>query len=102
MRLVYTDNGEEVKVGDIITREDRRQYQVVYFREPHKSSSSGKVTVKAPDEDEHSMGMEYYVSIIGAKWIEREDQGWDPTPYCINCGAMEAHQCDCGPFADNH
>ena len=107
MRLVYKDTGEEVKVGDVITREDRRQYQVVYFREPHKSSSSGKVTVRAPDEGSHSGGMEYFVSIIGAHWIEREDQGWvdpdyDPTPYCAWCNAMDPKDCDCGPIAENH
>jgi len=25
----------------------------------------------------------------------------DPTPWCIYCGAMEAHDCYCGLLADN-
>lgn len=71
MRLVYKATGKEVKVGDIATMRDGNQCEVKYFRPPHKSSSSGKVTVK---EVGCSCDMEYYVSVIGAEWIEREDR----------------------------
>lgn len=71
MRLVYKATGEEVKVGDVVTMRDGNQCEVKYFRPPHSSSSSGKVTVK---EDGRSFQMEYYVSVIGAEWIEREDR----------------------------
>jgi len=27
---------------------------------------------------------------------------YDPTPYCIVCGAMTSKQCNCGPYAENH
>lgn len=37
-----------------------------YFSHPHKPSSEGKVSLEN--------GMEYYVSVIGAEWIEREDR----------------------------
>lgn len=71
MRLVYKATGEEVKVGDIATMRDGTKCEITYFKPPHKSSSSGKVTVK---EDGDTFCREYYVSIIGAEWIEREDR----------------------------
>lgn len=79
MRLVYTNEpyvpselqGKEVQVGDR-ARTFRGEYcEVSYFRPPHKPASSGKVTVKFTEDD---IGMEYYVSVIGAQWIEREDR----------------------------
>lgn len=75
MRLVYKETQQEVKVGDVFINKDGDALKVTYFKEPHKSSSGGKVSVEingGPGE------MEYYVSVIGAKWIEREDQGWKP------------------------
>lgn len=71
MRLVYKATGEEVKVGDVVTTFRGKKCEVKYFREPHKPSSEGKVTVK---EEGSSFCMEYYVSVIGAEWIEREDR----------------------------
>lgn len=74
MRLVYEGTGKEVEVGDEVTARDGEVMEVTYFREPHKPSSSGKVSVKKPGT---SWSAEYFVSVIGAKWIEREDQeGW--------------------------
>lgn len=79
MRLVYTNEayvpdelkGKEVHVGDKARTFRGEPCVVTYFRLPHKSSSSGKVTVCFGNED---IGSEYYVGVIGAKWIEREDQ----------------------------
>jgi len=98
MRLVYEKTGAEVKVGDTIKVERRDQtveLRVDYFAEPHKPSSSGKVTVM-----ESTGGTsEYFVGVIGAKWIEREDQKvcpecdmWadGPNGECIN-------NCDTAP-----
>jgi hypothetical protein len=42
------------------------------FREPHKPSSSGHVVVK--EMTELGFSKEFYVSVIGAEWIEREDR----------------------------
>jgi hypothetical protein len=73
MKLVYTDNpARAVKVGDVVTLRDGEQVRVSYFRPPHKPSSSGRVNV-------HNVATpqavrEYYVGVIGAEWIEREDQ----------------------------
>ena len=27
---------------------------------------------------------------------------FDPTPWCIGCGAMKLESCDCGPIAENN
>ena len=99
MRLVYESTGAEVKVGDTIKVERRDQtveLRVDYFKEPHKPSSSGKVIVMEPTGGTS----EYFVGVIGAKWIEREDQKVCPTcdqwadgpnGECINrCGPQTA------------
>ena len=66
MKLVYEGTTREVKVGDEVTLGDGETVTVTYFRPPHKPSSSGKVSVDG--------NREYYVSVIGAEWIEREDR----------------------------
>ena len=65
MKLVYTETNEPVNVGDRVCGLGAPM-EVTYFREPHKPSSEGKVSL--------SNGREYYVSAIGAKWIDREDR----------------------------
>lgn len=69
MRLVYSDTKKEVKVGDILHRNGRK-FEVEHIRKPHKPASSGYVTVLVND----SAPREFYVSVIGAEWIEREDR----------------------------
>lgn len=72
MKLVYKATGKPVAIGDRV--ELRGQpFVVTYFREPHKPASEGKVTLRVPEAQEPS-GTEFYVSIIGAEWIEREDR----------------------------
>ena len=73
MRLVYTKTGVEVKLGDVVQL-DGVDHLVTYFTEPHKPSSSGKVCIRWGEQT--GLGHEYYVNVIGAEWIEREDQGW--------------------------
>jgi hypothetical protein len=73
MRLVYTKSGAEVRVGDTVHINDE-PHVVWMFSEPHKPSSSGKVFVRSMDD--MRFGSEYYVGVIGAEWIEREDQPW--------------------------
>ena len=85
MRLVYEKTGEEVKVGDIVELRDSTKVVVTFFREPHKPSSTGKVSVESPKSittlgDDRRGSSEYFVGVIGAKWIEREDQ-----EVCPNC-----------------
>jgi hypothetical protein len=84
MRLVYdADPTQEVEVGDVVylplNRDDPsdtrvRRLVVECFRPPHKPSSSGKVTVRETFAGGESVTHEYYVGVIGATWIEREDR----------------------------
>ncbi len=79
MRLVYKNSGNEVKVGDVVPDFRGELQKVISFREPHKPSSSGKVSVKTPlppvgDGPAFSDEREYFVSVINAEWIEREDR----------------------------
>ena len=64
MRLVYEKTGEEVKVGDAVTAFHGRNVKVLQFKHRHPGSN-GKVTVT-----EDKWMQEYYVSVIGAKWVK--------------------------------
>jgi len=71
MKLIYTATGKEVAVGDVAkTFRGEPPVIVVSFKKPHKSNASGKVFVKYSSD---GVQMEYYVSVIGAMWINRED-----------------------------
>lgn len=75
MRLIYTKTGGPVQLGDVVQL-DGEMHTIVSFRPPHKPSSSGKITLKAQGAQYES---EYFVGIIGAKWVDREDQAaWAP------------------------
>jgi hypothetical protein len=80
MRLVYQHTNTEVKVGDLCRLSDGEWVKVSSFAKPHKPESSGKVNVLhgAFDQERFVCDSEledtYYVSIIGAEWVEREDQ----------------------------
>jgi hypothetical protein len=87
-----TSRGERVKVTS--------------FREPHKRSSVGKVCVDHLHKDAGNRGRtEYFVSVIGAEWIEREDRTVCPTcdawtdalgdciNHCVLKEAKEAREC---------
>ena len=72
MKLVYEASGKEVQVGDTVHL-DGNAYTVWHFDKPHKPASSGKVFIR-PISNENGFSAEYYVGVIGAKWIEREDR----------------------------
>ena len=67
MRLVYKNSKEEVKIGDKVLTETQNKYAT----KPHKSASAGFVTLKENNSD---LSMEFYVGVIDAEWIEREDR----------------------------
>lgn len=87
MKLVYTDGankGQEVKVGDVVVLRNGDKAKVHYFAKPHKPSSSGKVSINRMYERNgarliNNSTEEYYVGVIGAEWIEREDRPFEPT-----------------------
>ena len=70
MRLVYNDTGVEVKVGDKAVLRDGSTAVVNLFPKPHKPASSGLVYITTETEAE----IGYYVAVINAQWIEREDR----------------------------
>lgn len=73
MRLVYTATQKPVQIGDTVTLRDNQRFTVDHFAKPHKPDSEGKVALK-PYGWSTSSCSEYFVSVIGAEWIEREDR----------------------------
>ena len=72
MKLVYDiTNNPPVKLGDPVIVSGT-PYYVMSIVKPHKPSSTGRVLCKAMTEE--AWICEWYPSVIGAKWIEREDQ----------------------------
>jgi hypothetical protein len=72
MKLVYTDGGREVRIGDTITLLDGETIIIRRIDKPHKPSSTGRVQVGFHDTDYER---EFFPVVVGAEWIEREDQG---------------------------
>lgn len=74
MRLVHKATHGPVLVGDEVTVRGE-PHVVVFFRPPHKPASEGRVIVRPTDEPFCSRSQaEYYVSVVGLEWIEREDR----------------------------
>ena len=63
--------GDAVHLGDNVFTSRGEKVIVNHFAQPHKPSSSGKISVQHEGD---TSSMEYYVGVIGAKWIDREDQ----------------------------
>jgi hypothetical protein len=70
MRLVYTSTQQPVQIGDIVTIDDE-EVVVNDIRRPHKPASTGRVYVRYAGA---RYDAEFFPSVIGAEWIEREDQ----------------------------
>lgn len=75
MKLVHKETGKPAKVDDFVFDKDGDTWILKYFVEPHKPSSEGKVTVL---HEEDKFIMEYYASVVGLEWIEREDRELPP------------------------
>ena len=73
MKLVYNDTSVEVKVGDRDKTFRGEMVEVVSFNKPHKPSASGRVCLRSVDSIDRDV-FESYVTVIGAAWIDREDQ----------------------------
>lgn len=70
MRLVYELTGRECKPGDV-TIIKGEAWIVTLTPKPHKPASSGHVHLTSPCGAHTAT---YYVGVIGAEWIEREDR----------------------------
>lgn len=72
MRLVYDESGDApVVLGDVVHVQGTPYYVMSIIR-PHKPASTGRVICKAMTDVPWIC--EWYPSVIGAKWIEREDR----------------------------
>lgn len=83
--LIYKDTLEPVKVGDVVYIDDQRMY-VRYFKEPHKPSSQGHVSVAV--DMKTGNWTEYYASVIGAWWVGLSDRE-DPVFYRHACEMID-------------
>ena len=75
MKLVYEESGERVDSGDHVTLRDGEEAIVEWCERPHKPSSQGHVTLRMKKSNGTQ---QFYVSVIEAKWVEREDRGFIP------------------------
>ena len=71
MKLTYTITGKEVQIGDEVKTHSGEVVIVKSFAPPHKPSSEGKVWIRYDGWDSD---VERYASVIGAKWVDREDR----------------------------
>ena len=71
MKLVYEKDSREVHVGDSVETFRGEKCVVRSIEKPHHGGSTGRVYVNI-ETDEGRRG--FFPSVIGAKWIEREDQ----------------------------
>jgi hypothetical protein len=81
MKLVYEADGQEVKIGDQVRTHGGMKATVQGITKPHKPSSTGRVHIVEALEDckdlfypDQPATETFYPGVIGAKWIDREDQ----------------------------
>ena len=79
MELVYEKSEKPVEIGDVHTLSDDYKVNITGIQEPHKPGSTGRVFCsvlsKEVNNKEYGIGtMAYFPGVIGAKWINREDQ----------------------------
>jgi len=68
-KLINKETRKEVKEGAIITDFRGDTAVLVGFREPHKPSSTGRVSVK---EDGSSFAREYFPSVFGLEIVDHQ------------------------------
>ena len=79
MKLVYKKSGNVVLPQDVVETSKGMKVEVLSFQPPHKPGSSGKVCVRSL---ENGWTQQFFVGVIGAEWIEREDR----SPLNFNLG----------------
>lgn len=87
MKLVYDLDGTEVCVGDEVQVDKTTRVVVEAIVKPHKPSSTGRVRVRMLEpESEKGAKLEWFPSVIRAKWIDREDQRPPKKLHCLEEG----------------
>ena len=71
MKLIFTETGNEVKLGDMARTFRDEEVKVVGIDAPDKSSSTGRITVRFSDG---GASQSFFPSVIDAEWIDREDR----------------------------
>ncbi len=69
MKLVYSNNGVEVKAGDPAKTFRGESVTVKAIIKPRSPQSTGRVEIEIDGGT-----AENYPSVIGAEWVGREDQ----------------------------
>jgi hypothetical protein len=72
MKLIYDTTKAPVNTGDVVHLSDGSAHIVYRVVEPHKPSSTGRVQLQSMCERKYYN--EFYPSVIGATWIDREDR----------------------------
>lgn len=72
MELVYESSMQPVKLGDVVHLDRYPACIVLNIIEPHKPASTGRVHLRTMSESKTFL--EFFPSVIGAKWIGRTDQ----------------------------
>ena len=65
MRLIYENNGRQVKEGDVVKTFRGDMCKIVRMVQPHKSSSTGLVYV-----EQNKFVSGFYPEVVGAVWID--------------------------------
>ena len=68
-RLINKETREEVKEGAIVTDFRGDKSILIGFTEPHKPSSTGRVSVK---EDGSCFAKEYFPSVFGLEIVDHQ------------------------------
>lgn len=90
MKLVYNETGKEVQIGDeviILEKAFAVRHTVTDIVKPKHGGSTGRVYIRS-DSERYAHG--FYPSVIGATWIEREDQGREELVLQDGFGAFSA------------
>jgi hypothetical protein len=74
MKLVYTATAAEVKQGDAVTLREGVAHVITSIEKPKHGGSTGRVYVRPVGVTKVGSERGYYPSVVGAHWIEREDQ----------------------------
>ena len=69
MKLISIITGKEIAEGSTVYLDDI-PFRVTTARKPHKPNSEGKMTVMTS----YGECCEFYVSVFGCEWIDREDR----------------------------
>jgi hypothetical protein len=75
LKLIHTNTGKEVAVGDEVTNFRGEKAIVTGWSKPKSAASSGHISVRGVDDPKDDEGRQYYASVFDCEWINRTDRG---------------------------